>query len=139
MKIKILLLTLMSLAICLEDIQYAATFKFLSSSVESEGSGFTVTGSTVSIENPGSYLVTGLNNEGNIVIKASSVEVYLKNILLASSTTAPITVNSKLTGVKIIAVENVILKNKEEESSTGECAVIKIKKIFIKFITRFNE
>ena len=128
MKIKILLLTLVSLAICLEDIQYAATLKFLSSGVESEGSGFTVTGSTVSFEKAGSYLVTGLNNEGNIIIKGSSVELYLQNILLASSTTAPITVNSQLKGVKIVAVENVILKNKEEESSTGECAVIKIKK-----------
>ena len=128
MKIKILLLTLVSLAICLEDIQYAATLKFLSSGVESEGSGFTVTGSTVSLEKAGSYLVTGLNNEGNIIIKSSSVELYLQNILLASSTTAPITVNSQLKGVKIVAVENVILKNKEEESSTGECAVIKIKK-----------
>ena len=128
MKSKILLITLMSLAICLEDIQYAATLKFLSSSVETEGSGFTVTGSSVSLEKAGSYLVTGLNNEGNIIIKASNVEVYLQNILLASSTTAPITVNSKLKGVKIIAVENVILKNKEEESSTGECAVIKVKK-----------
>lgn len=128
MKIKILLLTLVSLAICLEDIQYAATLKFLSSGVESEGSGFTVTGSTVSFEKAGSYLVTGLNNEGNIIIKSSSVELYLQNILLASSTTAPITVNSQLKGVKIVAVENVILKNKEEESSTGECAVIKIKK-----------
>ena len=128
MKIKILLLTLVSLAICLEDIQYSATLKFLSSGVESEGSGFTVTGSTVSFEKAGSYLVTGLNNEGNIIIKGSSVELYLQNILLASSTTAPITVNSQLKGVKIVAVENVILKNKEEESSTGECAVIKIKK-----------
>ena len=128
MKIKILLLTLVSLAICLEDIQYAATLKFLSSGVESEGSGFTVTGSTVSLEKAGSYLVTGLNNEGNIIIKGSSVELYLQNILLASSSTAPITVNSQLKGVKIVAVENVILKNKEEESSTGECAVIKIKK-----------
>lgn len=128
MKNKILLLALMSLAICLEDIQYTATLKFLSSGVESDGSGFTVTGSTVSFEKAGSYLVTGLNNEGNIIIKASSVELYLQNILLSSSTTAPITVNSKLNGVKIVAVENVILKDKEEESSTGECAVIKIKK-----------
>ena len=128
MKNKILLLALMSLAICLEDIQYTATLKFLSSGVESDGSGFTVTGSTVSFEKAGSYLVTGLNNEGNIIIKASSVELYLQNILLSSSTTAPITVNSKLNGVKIVALENVILKNKEEESSTGECAVIKIKK-----------
>jgi hypothetical protein len=128
MKIKILLLTLISLAICLEDIQYTATLKFLSNNVESEGSGFTVIGSTVSFEQAGSYLVTGLNTEGNIVIKANSVEVYLQNILLSSSTTAPITVNSKLTGVKIVALENVILQNKEDENSTGECAVIKVKK-----------
>ena len=128
MKSKIILLTLISLAICLEDIEYTATLKFLSNNVESEGSGFTVTGSTVSFEKAGSYLVTGLNNEGNIIIKANSVEVYLQNILLSSSTTAPITVNSKLTGVKIVALENVILQNKEEENSTGECAVIKVKK-----------
>ena len=128
MKNKILFLISISLAICLEDIEYTATIKFLSNSVESEGSGFTVTGSTVSLEKAGSYLVTGLNNEGNLIIKANSVEVYLKNILLSSSTTAPITVNSQLTGVKIIAVENVILNDKEDENSTGECAVIKVKK-----------
>ena len=128
MKSKIILLTLISLAICLEDIEYTATLKFLSNNVESEGSGFTVTGSTVSFEKAGSYLVTGLNNEGNIIIKANSVEVYLQNILLSSSTTAPITVNSKLTGVKIVALENVILQNKEDENSAGECAVIKVKK-----------
>ena len=115
MKNKILFLISISLVICLEDIEYTATIKFLSNSVESEGSGFTVTGSTVSLEKAGSYLVTGLNNEGNLIIKANSVEVYLKNILLSSSTTAPITVNSQLTGVKIIAVENVILNDKEDD------------------------
>ena len=128
MKSKFLLLTLISLAICLEDTQYTATLKFVSNNVETEGSGFTVIGSTVSFEQAGSYLVTGLNTEGNIIIKANSVEVYLQNILLSSSTTAPITVNSKLTGVKIVALENVILQNKEDENSTGECAVIKVKK-----------
>ena len=128
MKKNFLLLILISLAICLEDIEYTGTIKFLSSSVESEGSGFTAIGSTVSLEKAGSYLVTGLNNEGNLIIKTNSVEVYLKNILLGSSTTAPITVNSHLTGVKIVAVENVILNNKEDENSTGECAVIKVKK-----------
>ena len=128
MKSKILLLILISLAISLDDIEYTATLKYLSNTVESEGNGFTVTGSTVSLEKAGSYLVTGLNNEGNLIIKANSVEVYLKNILLSSSTTAPITVNSELTGVKIVAVDNVILNNKEEEDSTGECAVIKVKK-----------
>ena len=128
MKSKILLLILISLAISLDDIEYTATLKYLSNTVESEGNGFTVTGSTVSLEKAGSYLVTGLNNEGNLIIKANSVEVYLKNILLSSSTTAPITVNSELTGVKIVAVDNVILNNKEDENSTGECAVIKVKK-----------
>lgn len=128
MKSKILLLILISLAISLDDIEYTATLKYLSNTVESEGDGFTVTGSTVSLEKAGSYLVTGLNNEGNLIIKANSVEVYLKNILLSSSTTAPIIVNSELTGVKIVAVDNVILNNKEEEDSTGECAVIKVKK-----------
>ena len=128
MKSKILLLILISLAICLDDIEYAGTIKFINSGVESEGSGFTASGSTVSFEKAGSYLVTGLNNEGNLIIKANSVEVYLKNILLGSTTTAPITVNSQLKGVKIVAVENVILNDKEDENSTGECAVIKVKK-----------
>lgn len=128
MKRSIFLIILISAVISLEEGEYTATIKFLSDSVDAIGDGLTLAGTTVSIEKEGSYLVTGLNTEGNLIIKASSVEVYLQNLLLESSTTAPITVNSKLKGVKIIALENASLKDKEDETSTGECAVIKIKK-----------
>ena len=128
MKRSIILIILISAVISLEEGEYTATIKFLSDSVDAIGDGLTLAGTTVSIEKEGSYLVTGLNTDGNLIIKASSVEVYLQNLLLESSTTAPITVNSKLKGVKIIALENASLKDKEDETSTGECAVIKIKK-----------
>ena len=128
MKRTIFLLILISAVISLEESEYTATIKFLSDSVDAIGDGLTITGTTVSIEKEGSYLVTGLNTDGNLIIKTSSVEIYLQNLLLESSTTAPITVNSKLKGVKIITLENVSLNDKEDETSTGECAVIKIKK-----------
>ena len=128
MKRTIFLLILISAVISLDESEYKSNIKFLSDSVYAIGDGLTITGTTVSIEKEGSYLVTGLNTDGNLIIKASSVEVYLQNLLLESSTTAPITVNSKLKGVKIITLENVSLNDKEDETSTGECAVIKIKK-----------
>jgi len=128
MKRSIFLIILIATVISLEEDEYTATIKFVSDSVDAIGDGLSITGTTVSIEKEGSYLVTGLNTEGNIIIKASNVEVYLQNLLLESSTTAPITVNSKLKGIKIIALENASLKDNEDETSTGECAVIKIKK-----------
>ena len=96
--------------------------------VSDEG-GASISGTTVLIEKPGLYLVSGMTEEGNIVIKSSSVKLYLQNLKLSSKTTAPIIVGSNLEDVKIINIQNSVLSDLEDPLTTeGECAVIKIKK-----------
>ena len=108
---------------------YTSTITFSSSGISSSGEGVTISGTTSTITNAGSYLVTGSSSEGNIVISVSSVNLYLQNLELSSSKTAPIIVNSKLDNVKIISLGGVVLQDLEEQATTtGECAVIKIKK-----------
>ena len=96
--------------------------------VSDEG-GASISGTTVLIEKPGLYLVSGMTEEGNIVIKSSSVKLYLQNLKLSSKITAPIIVGSNLEDVKIINIQNTVLSDLENPLTTeGECAVIKIKK-----------
>ena len=96
--------------------------------VSDEG-GASISGTTVLIEKPGLYLVSGMTEEGNIVIKSSSVKLYLQNLKLSSKKTAPIIVGSNLESVKIINIQNTVLSDLEDPLTTeGECAVIKIKK-----------
>ena len=96
--------------------------------VSDEG-GASISGTTVLIEKPGLYLVSGMTDEGNIVIKSSSVKLYLQNLKLSSKTTAPIIVGSNLEDVRIINIQNSVLSDLEDPLTTeGECAVIKIKK-----------
>ena len=102
---------------------------FSDDGISTSGSGATVSGTTVTIEKSGTYLAQGMSDEGNILVKSSSVVLYLQHLDLSSKTTAPITVNSKLDGVKIINIQNTTLKDYEDSTTTsGECAVIKIKK-----------
>ena len=88
-----------------------------------------VDGTTVVIEKPGSFLVTGESVEGNIVIKSNSVTLFLQDLFLTSEKTAPIIITSNLKDVKIMNLRNTTLNDFENKTSTeGECAVIKIKK-----------
>ena len=101
---------------------------FSNDGITTTGEGAVVSGTTVTIENSGTYLVQGSTNEGNVIVKASSVVLYLQHLYLASKATAPLTINSKLE-VQVINIQNTTLKDLEDVStSTGECAVIKIKK-----------
>ena len=94
----------------------------------SEGTAL-ISGTTVIIEKPGKYLVTGESEEGNIVIKSNSVNLYLQHLMLSSKKTAPIIITNNLKDIKIINVQNTILNDYEDPDKTdGECAVIKIKK-----------
>ena len=102
---------------------------FSDDGISTSGSGATVSGTTVTIEKSGTYLAQGMSDEGNILVKSSSVVLYLQHLDLSSKTTAPITVNSKLDGVKIINIQNTTLKDYEDSTTTsGECAAIKVKK-----------
>jgi len=133
MKTKIILMIiLLSIIVCLEPNDDSSSIKYILFSDEnikiSEGK-ITVSGTSVILEEPGIYLITGESNEGNIVIKSSSVKLYLQNLKLSSKITAPIIVTSNLKDVKIIVLQNTILKDLESPKTIeGECAVVKIKK-----------
>jgi len=113
-----------------DNILSAKYIVFLNKMIRvSDEGGASISGTTVLIEKPGIYLVSGMTEEGNIVIKSSSVKLYLQNLKLSSKTTAPIIVGSNLEDVKIINIQNSVLSDLEDPLATeGECAVIKIKK-----------
>ena len=128
MKIQILFLLLITISFGKEsnDIVYIT---FSKEGINVSGDGASVSETSVTIEKSGTYFVQGESEEGNIVVKSGSVTLYLQHLDLSSKTTAPITVNSKLEGIKIINIQNTTLKDYEEETTTsGECSVIKIKK-----------
>ena len=86
-------------------------------------------GTTVTINKSGSYLITGYSSEGNIILGVDKINLYLQNLNLTSKITSLILVNKELKNIKIISLGNVTLNDQEEETNTsGECAVIKIKK-----------
>ena len=125
----LLILSIFSLAAD-DSIQSAKYIVFLNKMIRvSDEGGASISGTSVIIENPGLYLVSGMTEEGNIVIKSSSVKLYLQNLKLSSKITAPIIVGSNLEDVKIINIQNSVLSDNEDVLTTeGECAVIKIKK-----------
>ena len=126
-KIFFFLFLLISFSNALND--YASTITFTSSGPSSSGDGVTISGTTATITKAGSYLVTGSSSEGNVIISVGSVDLNLQNLELSSSTTSPIIVNKNLDSVKIISLGSVTLQDLEvETTTTGECAVIKIKK-----------
>ena len=129
MKIQILLnIFLLSIAFCLKS-NAIVYITFSNEGVSVSGDGASVSGSTVTIEKAGTYLAQGESNEGNVVIKASSVVLYLQHLELSSKTTAPLIINSNLNEIKIINIQNTTLNDLEDSTTTqGECAAVKIKK-----------
>ena len=129
MKIQILLnILFLSIAFCLKS-NAIVYITFSNEGVSVSGDGASVSGSTVTIEKAGTYLAQGESNEGNVVIKASSVVLYLQHLELSSKTTAPLIINSNLNEIKIINIQNTTLNDLEDSTTTqGECAAVKIKK-----------
>ena len=99
MKLNSLILYLLSsIALCLESNEIKDTEYIVFSKERikvSEGSVL-ISGRNVIIEKPGNYLVTGESEEGSIIIKSSSVKLYLQNLILSSKETAPIIITSNL-------------------------------------------
>ena len=129
MKIQILLnILLLSIAFCLKS-NAIVYITFSNEGVSVSGDGASVSGATVTIEKAGTYLAQGESNEGNVVIKSSSVVLYLQHLELSSKTTAPLIINSNLNEIKIINIQNTTLNDLEDSTTTqGECAAVKIKK-----------
>ena len=112
-----------------EDISSPYYIVFMNKMIKVPDDGPTINGTAIVIEKPGIYYVSGQSEEGNIVIKSSSVSLYLQNLNLTSYKTAPIIVTSKSQDVQIINLQDTELNDFEDSSTTtGECAVIKILK-----------
>ena len=128
MKTQFLLLIFLLSTAFSKDSNAIVYITFSKEGITTTGEGAIVSGTTVSIEQSGTYLAQGISEEGNIVVKSSSVVLYLQHLDLSSKITSPITINNKLE-VKIINIQNTTLRDLEDISSTtGECATIKIKK-----------
>ena len=126
------MILLLTTVFCLEPDDDSSSIKYIFFSKENikiPDGKITISGETVILEEPGIYLITGESDEGNIVIKSSSVKLYLQNLKLSSKITAPIIITSNLKDVKTIVLQNTTLKDLENPDTTeGECAVVKIKK-----------
>ena len=102
---------------------------FSNEEIKLSGEGAFLNDTTVVIEKPGSYLVTGESEEGNIVIKSSSVTLFLLDLYLSSKNNAPIIVTSNLKDITINIKKTTTLNDFEDKSETeGECAVVKVNK-----------
>ena len=129
MKIQVLLLVLLLSIAFGKESNAIVYITFSNDGISTSGDGAVVSGTSVTIEKSGTYFAQGSSSEANLIVKSGSVTLYLQHLDLSSKTTAPITVNSKLEGVKIINIQNTTLKDYEDaDTTTGECAVIKIKK-----------
>ena len=127
MKFKLFVVFILSLVFC-KDSNAIVYITFSNDGITTSGDGAVVSGTTVSIQKSGTYLAQGTSSEGNIVVTSSDVVLYLQHLDLSSKTTAPLTINSKLE-VKVINIQNTTLKDYENsDTTTGECAVIKVKK-----------
>ena len=108
-----------------EDISSPYYIVFMNQMIKVPDDGPTINGTAVVIEKPGIYYVSGQSEEGNIVVKSSSVLLYLQNLNLTSYKTAPIIVTSNSQDVQIINLQDTELNDYEDSSTTtGECAAI---------------
>ena len=121
-----------SMIICKEPINEELStiyIVFSHEGIKVPENGPTISGNAVLIQKPGIYFISGESNEGNIIIKSSSVKIYLKNLTLSSKENAPIIITSNLNDVKIINLQNTTLNDLEDALTTeGECSVVKINK-----------
>ncbi len=112
-----------------------ATLSFSDSGITEtvSGSGYTISGTTLTIKSAGTYRVTGSCSEGSIVVggSLSDVTLILDDLTLSSSATAPLVVK-KASGVLLKLVGTSTLTDNEDASteetnSDFEGAAIKVK------------
>ena len=84
--------------------------------------------SEVVIEEPGIFYVTGKSDEGNVIIKSSSITLNLVKLRLSSAKKSPIIILKDLEDIHINILENTVIRDLENEETTeGGCSVIQIK------------
>jgi hypothetical protein len=139
--IKIILLfsLLTVLAVGFSSISYADnsnTFTFTNNGItalDSKGSGYKIEENSLTINEAGTYTITGSCSEGSIKVKKETmgVTLVLKDLSLSCSTSAPISLN-KSTETTIEVLGTVTLADKEDTSLEDtsedfEGACIKVK------------
>lgn len=84
----------------------ALTLTFTDSGITGSGSGVEISGTALTISEPGTYLLTGSCADGSVKVKKGTVDVtlILSDLSLTSSTTAPITCG-KSSVVTIVAAD----------------------------------
>lgn len=84
----------------------ALTLTFTDSSITGSGSGVEISGTALTISEPGTYLLTGSCADGSVKVKkgTAGVTLILSDLSLTSSTTAPITCG-KSSVVTIVAAD----------------------------------
>ncbi len=114
---------------------YDNTFTFTDSAVtaeNTEGSGYKISGTDLTINEAGTYVVTGECAQGSITVKkgTTGVTIILNGLTLTSSTTAPLSVNKNAEAVIQIEGNNVLTDAEDtanESSDDFEGAAIKVK------------
>ena len=111
------------------------TFTFTDSGVtaSASGSGWEISGTSLTITASGTYLITGSASEGSVKVKknVTDVTLVLSDLTLASSTTAPVVIG-KGSEATIYTLGTVTLTDKEDASTEDanedfEGAAIKVK------------
>jgi len=132
MKNKYYLLIFLPLIVCIQEnpeINYDAQIEFKEDHVIINGDGIDYKGTNVNITSSGSFMITGICNEGTVNIYSNSVNLYLQDLELSSSISSPIFINKNLKNIKIISLNNVNISDYEKIDTTGgDCAAIKIRK-----------
>ena len=84
----------------------ALTLTFTDSGITGSGSGVEISGTALTISEPGTYLLTGSCADGSVKVKkgTAGVTLILSDLSLTSSTTAPITCG-KSSVVTIVAAD----------------------------------
>lgn len=102
--------TVLSGSVAAETTSYnsadALTLTFTDSGITGSGSGVEISGTALTISEPGTYLLTGSCADGSVKVKKGTVDVtlILSDLSLTSSTTAPITCG-KSSVVTIVAAD----------------------------------
>ena len=86
------------------------------------GSGYTVDGTALSISEPGTYILSGTCEDGSVTVKKGTqgVTLVLNGLALTSADTAPITCN-KSTEVTLLAAqgtENILADSEQNNDET---------------------
>ena len=102
--------------------EYSAYLTFSDAGIteSSAGSGYSISGTTLTISAAGTYRLGGSCSEGAVIVSASDVVVELDGLTLASSSTAPLIVKKTCTGVCIHLVDGTSSTITNNEDPTNE-------------------